>query len=160
MPENQPRNHDAAKRVLLISSSGGHWIQMNRLRAAFDQEDCYFACTDAGHAPFFADGKFFFVPDASRTSGVAKILWQALRVLWLLLRLRPHVVLTTGAAPGFFALFFAKKLRMKTIWVDSIANAQEVSMSGQKAAKYADLFITQWPELAAENGPHYFGSVV
>jgi len=150
----------AKQKVLLISSSGGHWIQMNRLAEAFDQEDVHFACTDAGHGPLLPEGKFHYVPDASRTSGVIKILWQAFKVLLVLLKVKPNVVLTTGAAPGFFALFFAKKMGIRTIWVDSIANAQEISMSGQKAAKHADLFITQWEELATKNGAKHFGSVV
>jgi len=53
-----------------------------------------------------------------------------------------------------------KLLRMKTIWVDSIANADELSMSGQKAGGCADLWLTQWHHLAAEGGPSYLGSVL
>ncbi len=155
-------NKQKKQRVLLISSSGGHWIQMNRLRSAFREEDLYFACTDEGHRSLMPEGRFYYVPDASRTSGVIKILWQAFCVFVLLLRIRPTTVLTTGAAPGFFALFFAKLLRKRTIWVDSIANVDELSMSGRKAAKYADLFITQWEHLADQETkrPEYHGSVV
>jgi len=133
---------------------------MNRLLPAFDGHDVYFASTERDYAQVVPTGSFSFIPDASRTSSVLRILWQALSVLVVLLTIRPHVVLTTGAAPGFFALFFAKKLGMKTIWVDSIANVDEVSMSGRKAAKYADLYLTQWEQLAEKSGPHYYGSVV
>jgi len=148
------------KRVLLISSSGGHWIQMNRLLGAFDREDIHYACTDAGQAPLLPPGRFFAIPDASRQSGVLHILRQAICIFRLLVSVRPHVVLTTGAAPGFFALLFAKRLGMRTIWVDSIANVDAISLSGRLARGYADLFLTQWPELAREGEVQYRGAVV
>lgn len=133
---------------------------MNRLLPAFDGLDTYFASTEKDYAELVPDGRFSYVPDASRDSGILLILWQALSVLKVLLKVRPDIVLTTGAAPGFFALFFGKKLGMKTVWVDSIANVDEVSMSGRKAARYADLYITQWEHLAQQDGPAYYGSVV
>ena len=147
-------------KILLISSSGGHWVQMNRLTTAFDDADVYFACTDKSYKKIVPADRFFPVQEASRLSSKWTILLQACTVLKILLLLRPKVVLTTGAAPGFFALFFAKKMGIKTIWLDSIANVDEPSLSGIKAAKYADLYLTQWPHLEGVNGLKYFGSVI
>lgn len=150
----------AKKRILLISSCGGHWVQMNRLRPAFEDHEVYFACTERAYAQSAPEGRFFYVPDASLKSNPFKILWLALNVLAILIKIRPHVVLSTGAAPGFFALTLAKLIRSKTIWVDSIANVNELSVSGRKVGRFADLYITQWEHLAREGGPQYFGSVV
>lgn len=148
------------KKILLISSCGGHWVQINRLLPAFEGHDVHFCSTEKDYAVLVPTGKYSYVPDASRTSGVLRLLWQSVGILKVLLVVRPDVVLTTGAAPGFFALFFGKKLGAKTIWVDSVANIDEVSMSGRKAAKYADLYLTQWKHLAMRGGPVYYGSVV
>lgn len=147
-------------KILLVSSCGGHWIQMNRLLPAFADEQLYFASTEKSYSQFNPEHPFFYVPEASRTSSFLQILRQALTVLYILLKVRPQVIVTTGAAVGFFAVFFGRKLGMKTIWVDSIANVEEVSLSGAKAAKYADLFITQWEHLAKDTGPQFFGSVI
>lgn len=153
-------NPNGTKEVLLIASCGGHWVQINRLLSAFEGHDLHFCSTEKDYAGLVPNGKFSYVPDASRSSGAFQLLWQSLNVLKVLLVVRPDVVVTTGAAPGFFAVFFGKKLGAKTVWVDSIANVDEVSMSGRKAAKYADLYITQWEHLAAKDGPVYYGSVV
>ncbi len=67
---------------------------------------------------------------------------------WVVLRERPHVVVTTGASVGYFALRAGKILGARTVWIDSIANAEAISLAGQRACKYADLWLTQWPELA------------
>jgi hypothetical protein len=73
---------------------------------------------------------------------------------------KPDVVISTGAAPGYFAIRIGRLLRMRTIWIDSIANADELSMSGAKAGAFADLWLTQWPHLASQNGPKYLGNVL
>lgn len=147
-------------RILMISSCGGHWIQMNRLKPAFADEQLFFASTEPTYAQFNPREPFYYVPEASRTSSPWRILSQALRVFSILRKVRPDIVVTTGAAAGFFAVYIGKKLGIKTIWVDSIANVDEISLSGRKAAKYADLFITQWEDLAYPGGPEYHGAVI
>lgn len=72
---------------------------------------------------------------------------------------RPDVVVTTGAAPGYLAIRLGKLLGARTIWIDSVANADELSMSGRRALQQADVCITQWEHLADRDGPHYYGSV-
>jgi hypothetical protein len=83
-----------------------------------------------------------------------------LKLLWILLRERPQVVVTTGSAPGFVALRLARWLGARTLWIDSIANSEEMSFSGSQALRHADLCLTQWEHLARPAGPHYRGAVL
>lgn len=147
------------KKVLLISSCGGHWKQMMRVEQAFDGFEKIFATTDSNYSKLIPDAKFYSLPDASMWNKM-RLIWQALNVLIIILRIRPNVVLTTGASIGFFALFFAKKLGIKTIWLDSLANADQMSLSGIKVKPYADLWLTQWRHLEKPEGPFYYGAVL
>ncbi|WP_419810571.1 UDP-N-acetylglucosamine--LPS N-acetylglucosamine transferase [Bacterioplanoides sp.] len=146
-------------KILLVSSSGGHWVQMCRVKDAFQGEDIYFASTENSYGQHNPESPFFYLPDASRWNKL-KLIWQAFSVLVLLIRLKPDIILTTGASVGVFALILGKKLGARTIWLDSIANSEELSLSGQKVRKYADLYLTQWQHLATNNGPEYAGSVI
>ncbi len=98
------------------------------------------------------------IPDANRWNKL-----QAARCAAAVVRLiaveRPDVIVSTGALPGYFSVAFGKTMRANTIWVDSVANAEELSMSGQRAGSKADLWLTQWEHLARPGGPAYFGSV-
>jgi UDP-N-acetylglucosamine:LPS N-acetylglucosamine transferase len=132
--------------VLAISSRGGHWTQLRRLRRAFAGCNITWASTDRDLAREVAPDQFVFVPDASRWDRV-KLAWSILSVLWLVIRLRPDAIVSTGAAPGFFALRFGKLLGARTLWLDSFANSEELSLSGRKASAFADLTLTQWPHL-------------
>ena len=136
----------ARPRVLAISSRGGHWTQLRRLRRAFAGCDITWASTDRDLAKEVAPERFVFIPDASRWDRV-KLAWSILCVLWLVLRLRPNAIVSTGAAPGFFALRFGKFIGARTLWLDSFANSEELSLSGRKASAFADLTLTQWPHL-------------
>jgi UDP-N-acetylglucosamine:LPS N-acetylglucosamine transferase len=102
---------------------------------------------------------FYSVPDANRRRPVALIL-LIVQMVWIMVRQRPDVVISTGAAPGYIGLLFGKLFRAQTIWVDSIANVDQLSMSGRLAGKAADLWLTQWPHLATNHGPHFVGAVI
>jgi UDP-N-acetylglucosamine:LPS N-acetylglucosamine transferase len=146
------------QRILAVASSGGHWVQLRRLSPAFEGHDVAYLTTDAGHRAEVAPARFHSVNDASRWNKAALLL-SALRILWVVLRERPDVVVSTGAAPGYLALRCAKLLRAQTVWIDSVANVEELSLSGQMASTRADLCLTQWPHLAG--GPvAYEGSVL
>lgn len=147
------------KRILAVASAGGHWAELVRLRPLLDRYDVTYVTTEAGYARDVEGKRFRTVTEASRWDRF-KLLVSAVQVLWIVVTERPRVVLTTGAAPGWFALVLAKKLGARTIWLDSLANGETLSMSGQRAAKHADLWLTQWPELAVPGGPEYAGSVL
>ena len=99
------------------------------------------------------------MPDASRWTK-ARLFLSAAKIGWIVLRSRPDVVVSTGAAPGFFGLVFGKLIRARTIWVDSLANAETLSLSGAKVGRFADMWLTQWPHLERPEGPRYLGSVL
>src|SRR3546814_19451088 len=69
-----------------------------------------------------------------------------------LLRQRPDVVISTGALPGFAFVMVAHVLRIRTIWVDSVANAEEPSLAGQKARRFSTLWLSQWSHVADQIG--------
>src|SRR5574338_296843 len=158
-PSRLPAGHDDRRaprhvRIVAISSGGGHWVQLSRLRPVLDEFETRYVCVDPSYAQEVGSERLAVVRDASRWNKLALALLCG-QVLWVLLRLRPGVVITTGAAPGFFGLLFGKLLGARTVWIDSLANVEEISLSGRCARRYADLWLTQWPHLARPDGPHY-----
>lgn len=156
------------RKVLAVASGGGHWIQLCRLRRAWDGCEVSYVTTDGGfREEMLRDAeergqpapRFAVIVEANRWNKL-KLARQLLQLLWIVLSERPDVVVSTGAAPGYFALRLGRLLGAKTVWVDSIANADEISMAGAKAGPHADLWLTQWPHLAGGDGPVYRGTVL
>lgn len=147
------------KKILAIASGGGHWVQLLRLRPAFEGHDVVYVTVKAGYSTQVPGQRFYAVRDASRWNKLALLL-MLVQVSLIMLWERPDVVITTGAAPGVAALRMGKLLRAKTIWLDSIANAEEMSMSGTMVRGFADVWLTQWEHLASEQGPGFKGAVL
>ena len=151
----------ARPKVLAISSGGGHWVELMRLEPAFEGCNVCFASVCEGFRKTIEGSghPFYRIPDTTRWSA-SKIPWTFLVIFRVLLREKPDVIITTGAAPGYLACMAGKILGIRCCWVDSIANAEELSLSGDKAKKWIDLLLTQWPNLAREKGPQYRGNVL
>lgn len=150
--------NDSRRRVAAVASGGGHLIQLLRLRPAFENCDVTYVSTIVPPG-LPNDSRVRLVPDANLTDKTRLII-LLLRCLYLVLVLRPHVIVTTGAAPGFAFLVAGKLIGARTVWIDSIANSEELSSAGKRAKRWADLWLTQWPDLAQAEGPQYWGSVL
>ena len=147
------------KKILAISSKGGHWIQLMRLKPVFDEHNTIYISTDKNLKNTLEFENFHSTID-SNLDNKPGLFILGLQVFFYVVSIRPDVIITTGAAPGYFAVVIGKILGKKTVWIDSIANAEELSQSGKKAKAWANLWLTQWPELSSEDGPQYKGSVL
>ncbi len=147
------------KKILAVSSGGGHWVQLRRVIPAFEGHRIVYATVNRYYRPEVGGACFYEVVDVTRWNK-AKWIVAVAQLLWILLRERPDVVVSTGALPGFLGLLLAKAMGKRTIWLDSIANVEELSMSGQRIGAFADLWLTQWPHLVEEQGPEYAGQVL
>lgn len=146
--------------ILAISSGGGHWVQLLRLRPAFEDGNIVYSSVKPEYQSDLAESdKFILISDATRWDRI-RLIWMVMQIIYLLLKLRPDVVISTGAAPGYVAIRIGKLLGAKTVWLDSIANSEELSLSGQKIGRHADMWLTQWEHLSRSDGPFYFGSVI
>jgi hypothetical protein len=151
--------HQRKFRILAVASGGGHWVQMQRLRPALENWDTNYATVGPCDPTVVAPAPVFLLPDANARTPF-RMLWLLVRVAWLVLRLRPDMVITTGAAPGYWAVRLGRLCGARTIFLDSIANAEKLSLSAHLAFGKADVTLTQWPEVAASSGAQYWGAVV
>lgn len=147
------------KKILIAASHGGHWTQAMRLKEIFEKNDCYFISTSDGLSAQFSADRFYAVSDCSAKTPFKAVL-SFLRIIHVVAATRPDAVISTGAAIGLLSLIAGKIFKAKTVWVDSIANADELSLSGKYAKRWADLWLTQWPHLAHAGGPQYLGRVI
>ncbi len=146
-------------KILAVASGGGHWEELVLLQSAFEGHEVHYVTTMKGLAERSGLAHVHVVPDCNRNEPL-RALRCTLRLLALQLRLRPAVTISTGALPGLIALAIGRRLGSRTIWVDSIANAEEMSMAGLHARKFARLWMSQWPAVAEKTGAVYAGSVL
>ena len=153
--------HREKLRICLAASAGGHLTQLLKLVDSWQQyEAIYVSTVDVVAKKLQQLGKTYIVGECNRQCPF-KTLKVLFRCLWVVLKERPDVVISTGAAPGFLLCLAAKMFDTKVIWIDSIANVERISLSGRMVRHIADLFLVQWPELAEQySNVEYVGAVI
>lgn len=149
----------SSPRILAVASAGGHWHQLCQICTAFDADDLFYVTTLHGLPEKSGFSRFAVVQDCNRNTPF-KALLSSVQMLGILLRTRPDVVVTTGALPGLIAVFFGYLMRRRTIWIDSLANAEEPSTSGRKAKRFVSLWLSQWEDVAGSVDGRYEGSLL
>ncbi len=150
---------NGARRILAIASGGGHFVQLLRLAPSWEGHDVTYATVHAASAIDVAPAPLLTFRDVSRAD-----LWRLPLTLWdiaaILIKVRPHVIITTGALPPLLALALVRPFGVRTLWIDSIANSEVLSDSGQHAGRVARQVVTQWPQLTARPKVDYWGSIL
>lgn len=145
--------------MLACASGGGHWIQLLRLRDAFEDFDVAYVSMFENYADAVPGARLHVVPDASRFDKLA-FASVFVRALSIMLKERPAAVVTTGSAPMLSFILLGRMMGAKTLWIDSIANAERMSSSGRLARKLAHRTISQWEDVASREGVECWGSVL
>lgn len=145
--------------VLAVSSGGGHWVQMLRLAPAFRGADVHYATTDPSAADQVGTAAFHTFSDANKDTPI-RLIVCALKLAWIIFTVRPDVVVSTGAAGGYLAIRIARLIGARTMFVDSIANARELSISARISLRIADRVLSQWPRVAELSGAEYRGAII
>ena len=134
-------------RICLVASAGGHLTQLLGLAESWRGYDTFCVVTSGLiQKQLNKFGKVYIVNECNRRH--PWLLIKALcRCAEILLREKPDVVISTGAAVGCIQCFLAKLTGAKIVRVDSITNIEKMSLSGRMVRNIADLFFVQWPEL-------------
>jgi beta-1,4-N-acetylglucosaminyltransferase len=146
--------------LLLVCSSGGHLIQMLALREAWGPYSHVWVTFDKSDArSLLPDEEVVFAHWPTNRS--LKNLLRNMVVAWRTLRrVRPQLLITTGAGVAVPFAWVARLLRVRVVYIESFTRVERPSLSCRLVAPIAHRVYAQWPELA-RNVPkaRYAGNV-
>lgn len=84
------------------------------------------------------------------------------RALWVLLKERPHVLISTGAEIAIPFSWVAKLLGARVVYIETWSRVHTRSGTGPLVYPVTDLFLVQWPDVLCFYGPkaRYEGGIV
>lgn len=145
-------------KILAVASGGGHWKQLMLLDNLFEKKNVYYITTVNG-LPQSNQKKNFYIVSDSNKNNILGLFKTFKDVFYITLKERPNMIITTGAAPGLLSILCGRLIGSKTIWIDSIANAEKISLGGNISRKIAHHVFTQWEHLA-DNDVLFIGSLL
>ena len=134
--------HNRKPRLCLVSSSGGHWEQLQKLQPLIDKYDG-FLVTEKTQFPEKA--KYFMIQtDLKDKLMPLKMFVNGLHSLGIWIKERPDFVITTGTMVAYPFYLMAVLFHKKIVYVETFGRANMATKAGKKMEKHADLFIVQW----------------
>ena len=144
------------KRVLFISSTGGHLEELMQLKSMFSKYD-YHIITEKTKSNLSLVTKYpsrvsFLVYGSYTTLGRKiiypfKLMFNTVKSLLLYLKIKPEYIISTGAHTAGPMCLIGHLLGSKIIYIETFANSSSKSKTGTLVYKFADLFIVQWESM-------------
>lgn len=129
-------------RLCLVSSSGGHWEQLQKLQPLIDKYDG-FLVTEKTNFP--ANAKYFMMQtDLKDRFMFPKMIVNGVRAIGIWIKERPDFVITTGTMVAYPFYLMAVLFHKKFVFVETFGRANMPTIAGKMMEKHSDLFIVQW----------------
>lgn len=141
------------KRVMFISSTGGHLNELLMLKKMFNKYD-YLIVTEKDFTNKDLKNKYgknikylLYAKQNNKILYAFKLLINCFISLYYYILFRPKYIISTGAHTSGPMLCIGKLLGSKIIFIETFANSQSKTKTGSLVYKFADLFIVQWEEM-------------
>lgn len=141
------------KRVLFISSCGGHLTELLKLAPCFSKYD-YHLLTEYNPSTTFMKGEYphkvNYLLYGTRHNMLIYpfvLLINCFISLFYFIKYRPQYIVTTGSHTAGPMCCIGKILGAKIIYIETFANIHQKTTTGKLIYKFADMFIVQWPSM-------------
>lgn len=141
------------KKVLFISSMGGHLTELMQLKSIFKNYD-YKIVTEKHKSTLGLKARYKSKIDyllAGNKDHMLRYLYvlpyNFIKSFIMFLKFKPDVIVTTGAHTCVAMCYIAKIFRKKVIYIESFANIETKTLTGKLIYPIADKFIVQWKSM-------------
>lgn len=140
------------KKVLFISSTGGHLDELLQLKELFKKYDSYII-TEKTKSTVDLKNKYSkvnYLVYGSKDHFITyifKFIYNVFKSLILFIKIRPKVIVTTGTHTAVPMCYIGKLFFRKIIYIETIANSETKTLSGKLVYPIADTFIVQWESM-------------
>lgn len=132
-------------KICFVSSSGGHYLQLQRLSPLLQKYDGFFV---SEKTKFDDSAKYVMIQTDVKDPLMAfKMLINSIRSLKVWIKEKPDVVVTTGTLVALPFAILSKVFNKKFIYIESYSRVYNGTKAGRFLYRLADLFIVQWKPL-------------
>lgn len=139
------------KKVLFISSTGGHLSELLQLKDMFKKYD-YYIVTEKTKSNLWLKDKYnnkvsylvYGTKDHMLILYPFKLLYNCFKSLFIYFRVHPDYIITTGTHTAGPMFLLGKIFGSKCIYIETFANISTKTITGRLLYPFADRFIVQW----------------
>ena len=141
------------KKVLFISSTGGHLSELLMLEPMFKKYD-FHIITEKDKSTTFLEKKYkdkvgymiYGTKDHPLTYPF-KLLGNCFKSIYYYFKIKPEFIVTTGVHTAGPICCLGKMLGSRIIYIETFANIHSKTTTGRLIYHFADLFVVQWQSM-------------
>ncbi|WP_117168446.1 PssD/Cps14F family polysaccharide biosynthesis glycosyltransferase [Paraliobacillus sediminis] len=141
------------KKILLISSVGGHLTQLLQLESLFKNYRYHIVTEKSAITKDLMDKyPISLLLYGARNYPIRylfKFPYNIIKSLCIFVKYRPDIVITTGAHTAVPMCYIAKLFGKKIVFIESFSKSTSPTLSGRLVYPISDLFIVQWESMKA-----------
>lgn len=141
------------KKILLISSIGGHLTQLLQLESLFKNYRYHIVTEKSAITKDLMDKyPISLLLYGARNYPIRylfKFPYNIIKSLCIFAKYRPDIVITTGAHTAVPMCYIAKLFGKKVVFIESFSKSTSPTLSGRLVYPISDLFIVQWESMKA-----------
>ncbi len=134
-------------KILLISSTGGHFQALLKLHRFWRKHDCCWVTFQTSSTELILNEEkvyWAYSPTNRNLPNLIRNFWLAWQVIQ---QERPQLVLSTGAGVAVPFIILAKLAGIKTVFIESFTRVEELSLSARLVMPFLDVVYVQWKQL-------------
>ena len=141
------------KKVVFISSTGGHLNELLQLKSIMNKYDSYLITEKTKSTISLKEeykDKISYLIYGTKHNMLTypfKLLANCFKSLYFYFKIKPDVIVTTGAHSAGPMCCIGKIFGSKIIYIETFANIHSKTVTGRIVYKFADLFIVQWESM-------------
>lgn len=130
-------------RICLVSSSGGHWEQLQKLQPLIDKYEGFMITEET---KFEAPRAKYLMKqtDLKDKLMIFKMIYNSIYTIYIWIRERPDFVITTGTMVAYPFYLLSIIFKKKFIFIETFGRANMPTVAGKAMENHSDLFIVQW----------------
>jgi hypothetical protein len=149
----------AEPRGLLVASSGGHLLELVHLSSGLPGLEWHWVSFDTPDARHLLAGRSVVYAHHPTNRNLRNLLRNLVLAWQVVRRLRPSIVISTGAGVAVPFLWVARIFGARVIYVESFARTKGLSLTGRLVRPVAHRLFVQWPGARHGAKTDYVGSI-
>lgn len=141
------------KKILFISSTGGHLTELLQLKSLFAKYNYYLVTEKTKSSEYIQNQypeKVSYLAYGTKKNPFLYFfifIFNIIKSLCIFIKQMPDTVITTGTHTAVPMCYIAKLFRKKVIYIETFANRTSKTVAGKLVYPIADVFVVQWEEM-------------
>lgn len=133
-------------KVCFITSSGGHLTHLMQLKEWWNNKDRFWVTFEKEDSKSILkdERKYWcYFPTNRNVKNLVKNTFLAIKIL---LKEKPDLIVSSGAAPAIPFFYVGKLLGAKVVYIEVYDRIDKPTITGKLVYPISDLFVLQWEE--------------